>query len=137
MFNAARAAGIATVVGQVVYVCLRASVDRAPVWLSMVLWHMARNPLQYSWLVLLLVLITGLAVLSVTVGGTLDTSHRERVLYETAADIRVAGVTDYGTRSTEALKARYSEISGVTAVSMMLRESGSVGTSGTIYPTFT
>ena len=129
-FNAGRGAAIAIVAGQVLYLALKEGTQRAPVWLSMGLWHMARNPLQYSRLILLLVLITGLAVLSTTVGGTLDTSHRERVLYETAADIRIAGVPGNLARGTEGLKARYTEISGVTGVSMMYRDRGSVGTSG-------
>ena len=129
-FNAARAAAIAAVPAQVLYLALRTGARRAPVWLSIGLWHMARNPLQYSWLVLLLVLVTGLAVLSTTVGGTLDTSHRERVLYETVADIRVTGVPGDLARGTEALKERYTEIAGVTGASMMLRESGAVGSSG-------
>ena len=41
----------------------------APAWLSVSLWHMGRNPLQYTWLVLLLVLVTGLGVFATTVGG--------------------------------------------------------------------
>ncbi len=130
LFNVARSAAVATVPAQVLYLALRAGARRAPVWLSIGLWHMSRNPLQYSWLVLLLVLVTGLAILSTTVGGTLDTSHRERVLYETVADIRVTGVPGDIARGTEALKERYTEIVGVTAVSMMLREHGIVGSSG-------
>ena len=129
-FNVARASAIATVPAQVLYLAVREGARRAPVWLSVGLWHMARNPLQYSWLVLLLVLVTGLAVLSTTVGGTLDTSHRERVLYETVADIRVTGVPGDLARGTAALKERYTEIAGVTGASMMLRESGAVGSSG-------
>ena len=67
------------------------------------LWHMARNPLQYSWLVLLLVLVTGLGVLATTVGGTLDRSQVDRINYEVGADIRISGVPAYLARTNEGL----------------------------------
>ena len=69
----------------------RTLVRRSPVWLAMTLWHMGRNPLQYTWLVLLLVLVTGLGILATTVGGTLTQSRTERILYEVGTDIRVTG----------------------------------------------
>tara|TARA_Y100000310_G_scaffold302575_2_gene340023 strand:- start:1787 stop:5443 length:3657 start_codon:yes stop_codon:yes gene_type:complete len=98
-----------------------------PVWTSMAIWHMSRNPLQYSWLVLLLVMVTGLAVLATTVGGTLDRSYEERVLYEVGADLRVTGVPSYYTRTIDDFKEMYLEIPGVTALSVALRGGGSVG----------
>ena len=50
----------------------RTLVRRSPVWLAMTLWHMGRNPLQYTWLVLLLVLVTGLGILPTTVARDPD-----------------------------------------------------------------
>ncbi len=44
-FNVARAAAVATVPAQALYLAFRAGARRAPVWLSVSLWHMARNPL--------------------------------------------------------------------------------------------
>jgi hypothetical protein len=99
----------------------------APVWLSMGLWHMARNPLQYSWLVLLLVMVTGLAVLATTVGGTLSRSYEERILYDVGADMRVTGIPGHIARGTSALKERYMEVPGITDVSLALRSSGTIG----------
>ena len=64
----------------------------APVWMSVALWRMARSPTQYTWVILLIVLATGLALLATTVGGTLERSQRERVLYDLAADVHVADV---------------------------------------------
>ncbi|MCH7745000.1 MAG: FtsX-like permease family protein [Chloroflexi bacterium] len=119
---------IAVVPAQIVFQLLKASAQVAPVWVSMSLWHMARNPLQYSWLVLLLVLVTGLGVLATTVGGTLDRSYKERILYDVAADIRVAGVPGYLARGTRALKEVYQAIPDVTSVSLGLRGRGTVGT---------
>ncbi len=112
---------------QVAFLAFKAMVSAMPVWMSMSLWRMARNPLQYSWLVLLLVLVAGLGILSTTVGGTLDRSYRERILYDVGADIRVSGIPGHIARGREALKERYLTIPGVTAVSLALRGSGSIG----------
>ena len=112
---------------QVLFLLFGASVQAAPVWLSMGLWHMARNPLQYSWLVLLLVMVTGLGILATTVGGTLDRSYEERVLYDVAADIRVTAVPGFNAPGSQALKELYLTIPGVRAVSLGLRGSGNVG----------
>ncbi len=100
---------------------------RAPIWVSLSLWHMARNPLQYSWLVLLLVMVTGLAVLATTVGGTLNRSYQERILYDVAADMRVSNIPGYISRSISGLKERYLTIPGVTSVSMAFRDRGTLG----------
>ena len=100
---------------------------RAPVWVSLSLWHMARNPLQYSWLVLLLVMVTGLAVLATTVGGTLNRSYQERILYDVATDLRVSNIPGYISRSVDGLKARYQTIPGVTSVTMAFRDRGTLG----------
>ena len=118
---------ILLVPAQLVFLLLREMAQAAPVWVSMGLWHMARNPLQYSWLVLLLVLVTGLGVLATTVGGTLDRSQADRIQYEVGSDIRVTGVPGYLARGTEGLKKVYQTIPGVTSVSMALRGSGRVG----------
>lgn len=112
---------------QLVYFGLVRLSQRAPVWVSLSLWHMARNPLQYSWLVLLLVMVTGLAVLATTVGGTLNRSYQERVKYDVASDLRVSNIPGYISRSVEGLKARYQTIPGVTSVTMAFRDSGTLG----------
>ena len=101
--------------------------QRAPVWVSLSLWHMARNPLQYSWLVLLLVMVTGLAVLATTVGGTLNRSYQERVRYDVASDIRVTNIPGFISRSIDGLKQRYLTIPGVTSVSLAFRDRGTLG----------
>jgi ABC-type multidrug transport system fused ATPase/permease subunit len=118
---------ILLVPAQLLFLFLRELAQAAPVWVSMGLWHMARNPLQYTWLVLLLVLVTGLGVLATTVGGTLDRSHVDRIQYEVGSDIRVTGIPGYLARGTEGLKKVYQTIPGVESVSMALRGSGRVG----------
>ena len=101
----------------------------APVWLVVGLWRMGRNPLQYTWLVLLLVMVTGMGYLATTVGGTLNRSHEERILYDVAADFRIGGLE--GSARGDALKERYLSIPGVTAAALGFRTDGRVGALGT------
>ena len=112
---------------QLLFIALRRLERSYPVWASMAIWRMSRNPLQYSWLVLLIVMVTGLGVLATTVGGTLDRSYKERALYEVASDVRVTGIPTYFARGTDALKERYLEIPGISSLSLAMRGQGSVG----------
>lgn len=112
---------------QLIFYLLVLLSHRAPVWVSLSLWHMARNPLQYSWLVLLLVMVTGLAVLATTVGGTLNRSYQERIQYDVATDLRVSNIPGYIARSVDGLKQRYQTIPGVTSVTMAFRDRGTLG----------
>lgn len=112
---------------ELVFLLLRRIARTYPVWASMAIWHLARRPLQYSWLVLLLVMVTGLAVLATTVGGTLDRSNKERIYYEVGADLRVTDVEQYFSRGLDNLKRSYQEIPGVTSLSLALRAGGVVG----------
>ena len=89
---------------------------------------MSRNPLQYSWLVLLLIMVTGLGVLATTVGGTLDKSYEDRIFYEVGADLRITGIPTNFARGRTELKEAYLTIPGVTSVSLALRGGGIVGT---------
>ena len=119
---------LATLVpAQLLFILFRRLARVYPVWVSMTIWRMARNPLQYSWLVLLVVMVSGLGVLATTVGGTLDRSYEERILYEVAADVRVTGIPTYFTRGTQSIKERYLDIPGVSAVALALRGDGTVG----------
>ncbi|MCI0438755.1 MAG: FtsX-like permease family protein [Chloroflexi bacterium] len=112
---------------QALFPALRLAARRAPVWVSMGLWHMARNPLQYTWLVLLLVLATGLGVLATTVGGTLDRNQQERVLYDVATDYRVTEIPSFVARDVGGLSARYLTIPGVNAAIPAMRGEGEFG----------
>ena len=119
---------LATLVpAQLLFIVFRRLARAYPVWVSMAIWRMARNPLQYSWLVLLVVMVSGLGILATTVGGTLDRSYEERILYEVAADVRVTGIPTYFTRGTQSIKERYLDIPGVSAVALALRGDGTVG----------
>jgi ABC-type lipoprotein release transport system permease subunit len=113
---------ILVVPAQVVFQLLQSYARIAPVWVSLALWRMARNPLQYTWLVLLLVLVAGLAAFSNTVGTTLNNRDEARILYGVAADARVTISTQ---ANGWALKDKYSAIPGVDRVSPAYRARGS------------
>ena len=81
---------ILLVPAQILFAVLQKANRISPIWLSMALAHMARNTMQYTWLILLLVLATGLSILATTLGGTLERSQTERILYEDAADLRIS-----------------------------------------------
>jgi ABC-type multidrug transport system fused ATPase/permease subunit len=121
---------IAIVPAQLVFRLLTYAGRLAPVWLSIGLWHMGRNPLQYTWLVLLLVLVTGLGYLATTVGGTLSRSQEERILYGVAADYRVGGISNFVSRDRDTLRATYENIPGVSEVALAFRTDGRVGALG-------
>ena len=116
---------MALVPTQVAFMLLRALTRTAPVWLSVGLWRMARNPLQYTWLILLLVLVTGVGILSTTVGGTLERNQEDRISYTVAADIRVANVTTLPAGGMQAQKERFLTIPGVTSASLAFRHDSS------------
>lgn len=112
---------------QVLFITLRRLNREYPAWASMAIWHMARNPLQYSWLVLLLVMVTSLGILATTVGGTLNRSYEERILYEVGSDLRVTGTRSAIAVFNETLMNMYLEIPGVDSISRALRGDGRVG----------
>ncbi len=111
---------------QLAYLLFRLFTRASPLWVSMALWRMSRTPMQYTWLVLLLVLSTGLSILATTVGGTLERSERERVLYEAPTDIRIHGLP-IGVYSPAAEKQEYIDLPGVEGVSLAFRTAGTVG----------
>ena len=111
---------------QLAFPLLRTLAGRAPAWLSLSLWHMARNPMQYAWLVLLLVLVTGLGILATTVGQTLERSRKDRIYYDNATDVMIRG---FGRVSggPQALKQSYLDIPGVDTAVLAVRTTGRIG----------
>ncbi|MCH8310180.1 MAG: hypothetical protein IIB17_06745, partial [Chloroflexi bacterium] len=114
---------------QLLYFMLRGFAKRAPVWVSMTLWHMARNPLQYSWLILLLVLVSGVGILATTVGATLNRSYEERIRYNVGSDVRVSSLPSFFGRRDGGIKNIYQKLDGVESVSLALRSAGHIGAS--------
>ena len=118
---------MAAVPAQAVFMAFQALRRVTPVWLLMGLRNMARNPMQYTWLVVLMVLATGAGIVSTTVGGTLERSKNERVLYDVAADYRVTGMGAWMEGDLRTIKERFMRIPGVTSVSPALRHIGAIG----------
>ena len=117
---------LALVPAQIGYMLLSRSRRSTPMWLSLGLRHLSRNPLQYTWLVLLLALAAGLGILATTVGGTLQRSQEERVLFEIPTDIRIRGHENIPSL-TQTVSERYLDISGIESVALALRTFGSLG----------
>ena len=124
---AAAALLVALAPAQGLFYLIGVLVRRAPVWVSMSLWHMARNPLQYAWLTLLLLLVSGTGILATTVGATLDRSYEERIRYSVATDVRVSGLDSYLGRRDGRVEDTYGKIPGVESVSPALRSGGRIG----------
>ena len=77
---------------QIAHIGFKLMAKVAPIGFSMTLLRMSRNPLQYTWMMLLLVMLTGLGVLSTTAGATLGVSQEEQILYDLATDIHVTRI---------------------------------------------
>ncbi len=80
---------VSVVIGQPLYTLLKGLSRLTPVWVSITLRHVIRRPTQYTWLVVLVVLVTGVSVLATTVGGTLEQSRLDRVRHQVAGDLRI------------------------------------------------
>lgn len=100
-------------------------ITNAPWVLS--LWYMARNPIHYGRLILLLMMAASVGTFSSSFLGTLEQSYVDRTTYATGSDVRLEQL--YATHTgKDALTELYSGIQGVEGVSAALREDGMVGT---------
>ena len=98
-----------------------------PLVLVLPLIHMSRNPLQYSWMILLLVLLTGLGVLATTVGSTLGESQHDRARYNVGADIHISGIEFDQFAHPQDWRRPFEETAGVADVSFGFRSLGQTG----------
>ncbi len=121
---------------QAAYWGFRSLARVAPIGVSMTLLRMARDPLQYTWMMLLLVMLTGLGVLSTTVGATLGVSQEEQVFYDLAADIHVTRVAPPVQMGHREYKAHLADIPEIQDVALGHRTLGEVGetASKTLFP---
>ena len=119
---------LAVPAAQVLFWGLQRLANAWPVWVSVALLNMARNPLQYSWLVLLIVIVTGLGILSTTVRGTLDRSLEDQILYDVGSDFRLTGIQFFQGQGSGPFTEQVSSIPGVRGVSGAWRSSGAMGT---------
>ena len=63
-----------------------------PAGLAMGVWQIARDPIHYARLSLLLMLAAGLGMFAANFGSTLELSFKERVLYAVGSDVRLSNV---------------------------------------------
>ena len=127
---ACSAALAALVPAQIAFYILARIARRAPAWVSMSVWRMARNPARYSSLALLLVLNGGAATLAATVGATLDQAYEDRIRYRVGSDIRVHSLQSYLGRRDGRIERRFGDIPEIESIAIALRESGRVGAGG-------
>lgn len=121
---------ISTLPGQIIFPITKKIIKLVPAWLSISLWYMARVPMQYTWIILLLILVTGMGMLSNTVGSTLKRSEIDQALYEIPSDIVVRGSGTLS-RNQEKLRSDYESVSGVKYVSPSIRQAASINTVST------
>ena len=93
----------------------------APVMLG--LWYIVRNPLHYTRLVLLLMIVAAVGMFSASFSGTLRRSYDERVTYQAGSDIRLVGM-DLQRQGKEAFVSSLSAVPGVEAVGAVYRGQG-------------
>ncbi|MGI8927298.1 MAG: FtsX-like permease family protein, partial [Tepidiformaceae bacterium] len=85
------------------------------------LWHLVRSPLQYSRLILLLLLVTAVGMFAAGFRATLERSYDDRAGYEAGAEGRLQGVRDQGRRTTGAFVQKVGSVTGAATVSPALR----------------
>ena len=88
------------------------------------LWRLRRSPYWYVWPVLLLVLVSGLGVVSGTLASTLARSTEEQILYESGADFRFVPTQP----PTNDVIEQARQIDGVENATEAFRASGRFGT---------
>ena len=89
--------------------------------------YMARNPIHYSRLILLLMMAASVGMFSASFLGTLNRSYSERVDYAAGSDVRLVNPQRYE-QGKSAMQTQYSQVSGVEMVSLAYRGTASVGT---------
>ena len=88
--------------------------------------YMARNPMHYGRLILLLMMAASVGMFAASFLGTLERSYDERAKYTTGSDIRLSGIYDYRS-GKEAIVEKYTDIPGVEEVSVGFRGNGVMG----------
>ena len=89
--------------------------------------YMARNPVHYTRLILLLMMAASVGMFSASFLGTLNRSYFERVAYSAGSDVRLVNPQRYEF-GKKAMLDQYSQVQGVDKVSLAYRGTASIGT---------
>jgi len=92
-----------------------------PVGITLIMWQISRNPSNYSRLLLLLILMTGLGIFVSSFGGTLNKNFEDRVYYSHGSDIRLSSVSLNPRGRSKPLTKGIESINGVSTVSPSAR----------------
>lgn len=94
------------------------------------LWHLVRSPLQYTRLILLLLLVTAVGMFAAGFRATLERSYDDRSSYAAGADARIEGIREPARKANSALTEIVRLTTGAKEVTPVLR------TAATYSPTF-
>ena len=89
------------------------------------LWHVVRSPLQYTRLILLLILATAVGMFAAGFGATLERSYDDRAAYQGGADGRLVGIRNPTGVSNASLTKTLKEATGAELVTPAARMSAS------------
>ena len=89
--------------------------------------YMARNPIHYTRLILLLMMAASVGMFSASFLGTLNRSYYERVAYAAGSDVRLVNPQRYEF-GKKAMLDQYSQVQGVDKVSLAYRGTATIGT---------
>lgn len=102
-----------------------------PAWAGLGLWQMGRRPVFYNQLLVLVMLTVTLGWFGATFGATLDRSVRERVFYESAADMMLDRTDSFPVRELDDLESYFVRTQGVESVTTAYLDDAGLGASGT------
>lgn len=100
-----------------------------PAWAGVGLAQMARRPIFYNHLLILVTLTTGIGWFSATYGATLSRSIQDRVSYDTAADFTIERTGNFPVRDLDLLEALFVKTDGVQSVTTVLDTQVKLGAS--------
>ncbi|GLY91871.1 hypothetical protein Airi02_097990 [Actinoallomurus iriomotensis] len=89
--------------------------------------QVSRRPLRTAGPALLLVMTVAVGVLSVVTGVTWRQSQIDQADFQAGTDLRIGAPSDQGSPATPGQGGRYARLPGVTAVSPVLRDTASTG----------
>jgi predicted lysophospholipase L1 biosynthesis ABC-type transport system permease subunit len=92
--------------------------------------QVSRRPLRTAGPALLLVMTVAVGVLSVVTGVTWRQSQLDQADFQAGTDLRIGAPSDQASPAPAGQGGRYARLPGVTAVSPVLRDTGSTGSTG-------